>query len=413
MGDLHVELYGVKIGSIRGDWRTYDFIPERGAVARFGVDSTILSLAIPLVVVPVRAGKKRRQDFFRELLPEGRMLTRLAESAGLAAHDVVGLLRTYGRDVAGALQIWDPEVSGEPRTPALERLSEVQVSQMLRRVQEFPLGNKPGSGKTSLAGVQDKIVLAKTGEGWNRVLNGWPSTHILKPESVDQPTVIFDEEYGARLAHALGLTTFKTWIGRFDGVSAVIIERYDRDLTVPGGRIHQEDFNQVLGAVGNQKYQRFGGVLSLARIAQALVAARAQDQLIPLLQMVTFAVGVGNLDLHAKNLSVLHPLDAPVTLAPAYDIVPQAHHDNDGELALAVNGNYRHSALTRADLAAEGQSWGISDAESIVNGTLESLRDVVRSEVPLSAAYSGLVDDIVGFTHRLLDGRRAGLPASK
>lgn len=60
------------------------------------------------------------------------------------------------------MQIWDQEVPGEPRTPALERLSEVQVGQVLRRVQEFPpRGNKLGSGKTSLAGVQDKIVLAQ------------------------------------------------------------------------------------------------------------------------------------------------------------------------------------------------------------------------------------------------------------
>lgn len=109
-------------------------------------------------------------------------------------------------------------------------------------------------------------------------------------------------------------------------------------------------------------------------------------------------MGVGNLDLHAKNLSVLQPLDAPVALVPAYDIVPQAHHDNDGERALAINGNYRHSSLTRADLVTEGRSWGISDPEGIVDVTLNSLRDVLGSEVPLDGAHPGLVEDILGFT---------------
>lgn len=413
MGDLRVELYGVTVGSIRGDWRTFDFMPDRAAAQRFGIDSTILSLAIPLGVLPVRSGKQRRQDFFRELLPEGQMLTGLAEAAGLPSHDVVGLLRAYGRDVAGALQIWDPEQAGEPRVPRREEVSEARVGQMLQQVQEFPLGNKPGSGKTSLAGVQDKIVLDRDGDTWSRVMDGWPSTHILKPETRDHPTVIFDEEYGARLARSLGLAGFKTWVQDFQGVSAVVIERYDRDPDLPGGRIHQEDFNQVLGAVGNQKYQRFGGGVSLHRIANALVTAQSSDQLPWLLRMVTMAVGVGNLDLHAKNLSVLHRLDAPVALAPAYDVVPQAHHSNDGEVALAINGRYRHAALTRVDLVAEGQSWGVRDSEAVVNDTLESLRDAVGMEAPLNRAHPGLVEDVRGFTERLLDGKAAGRPSSR
>src|SRR5215472_14431216 len=116
------------------------------------------------------------------------MLTRLAQQAGVVEQDVIGLLRAYGRDVAGALQIWDPDVPGEPKQPALEPLSSVAVAGMLDHVQDNPLGNKPAGGKTSLAGVQDKIMLARTGERWNRVIDGWPSTHILKPESRDYPT---------------------------------------------------------------------------------------------------------------------------------------------------------------------------------------------------------------------------------
>src|SRR5665648_396680 len=65
-----------------------------------------------------------------------------------------------------------------------------------------------------------------------------------------------------------------------------------------------------------------------------------------LLDQVTVAVGIGNLDLHTKNLSLLHPLDAPPTLAPAYDVVPLRHHAHDGQMALAVDGESRHAALT-------------------------------------------------------------------
>jgi serine/threonine-protein kinase HipA len=164
MADLTVELYGTPVGTLCGPWRSFDFLADPAAVTRFGIDSPVLSVAIPLAAVAVRSRRDRRQNFFRELLPEGRMLTRLAQQAGLAEQDVTGLLRAYGRDVAGALQIWDPDVPGEPKRPALEPLSAEGVAAMLGHVQDNPLGNKPSGGKTSLAGVQDKIVLARTDE---------------------------------------------------------------------------------------------------------------------------------------------------------------------------------------------------------------------------------------------------------
>jgi serine/threonine-protein kinase HipA len=405
MADLVVELYGTRAGVLRGTWRTFDFLPDAAAVNRFGIDSPVLSVAIPLTVVAVRSRKERRQNFFRELLPEGRMLTRLAQQAGLAEQDVIGLLRVYGRDVAGALQIWDPDVPGEPRQPALEPLSSAGVARMLEHVQDNPLGNKPAGGKTSLAGVQDKIVLARTGEGWNRVIDGWPSTHILKPGSRDYPTSIYDEEFGARFARAAGLTSFPTWIEEFAGVPAVVIERYDRSPDAPQGRIHQEDFNQVLGAAGNQKY---GGKVSLERIARMFSATGDRDSLERLFKLVVVSVSVGNLDMHAKNLSLLHLPDGAMTLSPAYDIVPQAHQPSDGEVALAVGGEYRHAAITMNHLVAEGQAWGLAAAADLAEETLAVVLQVANTETPHQQAHAGLARDIVGFASNLLGGRPIG-----
>jgi serine/threonine-protein kinase HipA len=358
MGDLIVALHGVTIGRLSGTSSNFDFVAEPTAVDIFGLDSSVLSLAIPLSVVPTRAHRQRRQNFFRELLPEGRTLTRMAQDADLQDTDVLGLLRRYGRDVAGALQIWDPDEPGEPRHPATEPLTEAQVAAMLDAVREHPLGNRPPGGKSSLAGVQDKIVLAREGRGWARVLDGWPSTHILKPEARDHATTTYDEEYGARLARALGLTTFASTIEEFAGVPALVIERYDRSEEAAEGRIHQEDFNQVLGAAGIQKYQRYSGKVSFSRIAAVVARLRDGDGLTRLLRLVVLSVAVGNLDLHAKNISVLHHGDGSMTLAPAYDLVPQAHLSNDGEMALAVGGEFRHAALTRSHLISEGTDWG-------------------------------------------------------
>jgi serine/threonine-protein kinase HipA len=408
VADLVVELYGTPVGVLTGTWRSFDFLPDPAAVGRFGLDSPVLSVAIPLTAVAVRSRKERRQNFFSELLPEGRMLARLSQQAGLAGQDVIGLLRAYGRDVAGAIQIWDPDVPGEPKQPALEPLSTAGVGGLLEHVQDNPLGNKPFGGKTSLAGVQDKIVLARSDGRWNRVIDGWPSTHILKPESRDYPTSVYDEEFGARFARATGLAAFPTWIEEFAGVPAVVIERYDRSPDAPQGRLHQEDFNQVLGAAGNQKYQKYGGKVSLERIARVFAATGDRDSLERLFKLVVVSVAVGNLDLHAKNISLLHRPDGSMTLSPAYDVVPQAHLPNDGEVALPVGGEYRHAAITADELSAEGDAWGLAGAAGLAEETLATVLQLVRTETPHDRAHGALLPDIAGFTENLLAGRPAG-----
>lgn len=158
MADLVVELYGTRAGVLVGDWRTFDLVCAPDAVQVFGIDSPILSVAIPLAVVPTRAHKERRRNFFQELLPEGRMLSRLAQEARLPEQDAIGLLRKYGRDVAGALQIWDPEVPGEPKQPRLEPLTTTGVARILENVQAYPLGNKPKGGKSSLGRIPDPVL---------------------------------------------------------------------------------------------------------------------------------------------------------------------------------------------------------------------------------------------------------------
>lgn len=409
MGDLDVELYGERIGSISGDWRTFDFATDPEAVSRWGLDSPILSVGVPLQTKPSRARKPRRQAFFAELLPEGNMLKQLAEEARVGIFDVVALLRHYGRDVAGALQIWDPTAPGEPRTPHAEACSAADVAELLREVRRNPIGNSTSAGKSSLAGVQDKIVLAFIDGAWHRALDGYPSTHILKPAPAEQPQLIFDEEYGARIARGIGLAAFETRTEAFDGTPALVIERYDRAPGAPQGRIHQEDFSQALGARGNQKYQKIGGVVSLERIARVLREYTAESSLHGLLRMVTLSAAIGNLDMHAKNISLLHPHDDEPRLAPMYDVVPQTHHQGiDGELALAVNGVYAHRDLTREDIVAEALLWGVRDPRPIIDSTLEQVRELARTETPQSESHPRLQADIARFTAQLLDGRAAG-----
>lgn len=403
---LAIELYDSLIGIIEGDARTFDFSPTSEGIERFGPNSTVLSVAIPLAPNQRRDHAGRRRSWFGELLPEGDHYDYMLAQSGIIRGDTPAFLARYGRDVAGALQIWDLDDPSEPAKQSFKMLTDSQVRALLDDPIGAPLANAPETGKSSLGGIQPKVVLVRSKSGWAQALGGYPTTHILKPRlGGDRATVIYDEEYGSRLARRMGLAAFDTYIQDFDGLPALVIERFDR---AEGKRVHQEDFSQALGATRNEKYQEFGRVVSLRRVADSLTKNAPGQDLLRLARMVVFTVGIGNLDMHTKNLGLLHPEGEDVTLAPAYDVVPQAHMPNDGRLALAVNSRYRHSEITRDDLHAEFADWGLRSPARVINDTLEELQAVAREEVELDGAALALQDQILVFIDNLLYGSPVG-----
>jgi serine/threonine-protein kinase HipA len=401
---LEVELYDEIIGTLEGDSRTFDFSPTPGAISHFGVNSAVLSVAIPLAPNQRRNHAARRRNWFAELLPEGIQYEYMLAQAGLRVGDTLGFLSRYGRDVAGAVQLWDMDHPTEPKIPEIRALNDVEIRSLLDDPVGSPLANDPKAGRSSLGGVQPKVVLVKTSDGWAQALGGYPSTHILKPQLKDEKaSLIFDEEYGARIARAIGLAHFPTNIADFDGLATLVIERYDR---VDGRRLHQEDFSQALGARGSEKYQEFGGRVTLLRVAEVLKLRCPDEDLVNLGRMVVLAVAIGNLDMHTKNIGLLHPSNGDVRLAPAYDVVPQVHLNNsDGKVALAVNGKYHHAEITKHDLIAELNSWSLRRSEEIVESTLGEIEAALVSELPVKGAYVNLRDSCLSFTEALMAGR--------
>lgn len=380
MTELTVLLYGTKVGVLHGENRTFDFHPTAEAIERFGPGSTQLSLALPLSVQQPRHLAKRRRNWFRELLPEGDFRTYLSNQAGLIQADTLGLLARYGRDVAGAVEILTEDQS-PTETPALSPIDESTIRKYLTNPLLAPLGNRPPGGKTSLAGVQPKVLLTRKKGRWHTAAGGAPSSHIVKPElPAPRHSAIYDEEYGLRLARRIGLLRYETSLHTFDSLGALVIERYDREELT---RVHQEDFSQILGASGVEKYQEYGGRVSLARVAEAVIRHLPPHELAHLATLVSFSVAIGNLDLHTKNISVLHPQDLPARLAPAYDCQPHAHRDDtDGRMALSVGGEYRWKAITRQHLEAEFRSWGLRSPGTLIDEVADGLQAAVSEEAP-------------------------------
>ena len=111
--------------------------------------------------------------------------------------------------------------------------------------------------RLSLAGAQDKLAVSiKNG----RVLvpQGYsPTTHILKPDSLHFPNIVYNEAFCLDVAERLGIATVEHAILFFNEKPYLALKRYDR--VIENGyirRLHQEDFCQAMGIFGSAKYQR-------------------------------------------------------------------------------------------------------------------------------------------------------------
>jgi len=128
---LAVELYDTLLGHLDGaDARSFDVALDDGAAQRFGPNSRVLSVLMPLTRVFPRQHAGRRRNWFAELLPEGDQLDHLLAQAGIRRGDTLRFLAAYGRDIAGALQIWDVDDPTEPKTPATRSVDDAQIRRL-------------------------------------------------------------------------------------------------------------------------------------------------------------------------------------------------------------------------------------------------------------------------------------------
>ncbi|SFB04986.1 HipA domain-containing protein [Cellulomonas marina] len=270
----------------------------------------------------------------------------------------------------------------------LETVDDEEIARMLLRA----AGRAGGaSGRrdslTSLPGMEPKIALALDPQGrWNRCVDGAPSTHILKlsREAGSATADTIDTEAAALdLARRIGLTTVDAHVATFGGVRAIVVSRYDRIASSDGvtARLHQEDCAQAMGLDTrnpDRKFQFGRSLPSLLRIAQLLREGASEPD--ELLRLTTFNLAIGNTDAHAKNISLLHPDDGTVSLAPAYDVAMHLHADVPGESAMDIAGRRAMRDVTGPDLLQEAMSWGMPArrAERVVAATLDELRTALE-----------------------------------
>ncbi len=342
--DLTVYLHRQAVGTLRqedsgrlafsylGEWLGR---PEARAV----------SLSLPLREEPFEDRVAR--PFFAGLLPDELARDRLARYLGISRQNDFALLAEVGGECAGAVALYPPDVlpprSGEGE---LEPLDETALAALLSDLPRRPL-LAGGELRLSLAGAQDKMALVRRDGDFFLPRGDLPTTHILKPAIEHFTDTVPNELFCLRLAARLGLQAPAVEIADAEGISFLVIERYDRTRGEDGevARLHQEDFCQALAIPPERKYQGEGGP-SLTRSFDLLGACvhPALDRL-ELLRQVLFNYLIGNADAHGKNFALLHGAEGP-RLAPAYDLVcTTVYRDHTDRMAMKIGGKKRFTEV--------------------------------------------------------------------
>ena len=348
-------------------------------------------------------------SYFQNLLPEGHNRERLAQQRGCAADDEFELLAAAGHDLMGALEVEPmPTAEGIPDTVRHWHTA------LGLDVLEPGFVEMPVEDAAAIPGVVTKFSAVQDGRRYVVRRHGAAGSFILKLPSTRHPDLVDNEFTGYRLCGALGLDCAEaSVIGRADAdlpeqvrfEQILAVRRFDR--TPEGGRIHMEEFAQVLQYEPRQKYGRGLAVdwPAMLRVLDRLSPNPVADVRECVRRIVAFIL-LGNSDAHLKNWALRYPDGVAPVLAPLYDPVCVAAFFED-----VPAGDYGVNRAIDAKLRAF--DWPALDALLRSAGLLRPARlmaiarDTVRqaqAEWPALLAQDGTPASV----RRCIEARLAG-----
>lgn len=305
-------------------------------------------------------GDGRLPNFFQNLLPEGILRKHIAAERACEENDYFELFAACGEDLPG-------NVRALPATLTRAFISKI-VTQDFDALEESVIA-EPLEDGVSISGMQPKLALILSGgryvsglrHGGGHIIGKLPTTQFdLLPEV---------EHLSLRLAEAAGVTACETSLqplsliiadhqyvlGKSDNFLAV--KRFDRDKP---GRLHAEDFAQILGVDPQDKYTG-GSYADIARIMLA-VDGLGENAVLELIRRIAVSELLGNYDFHLKNIGILHFPDGHIALSPAYDIVAYGIYlKGQGHALSFAAGQPKRQILSPASLRAFANDAGIAE----------------------------------------------------
>lgn len=311
-------------------------------------DSIPLSHSLPLRPAPYEG--KECQGFFAGVLPEEQNREIIASILGISARNDFALLEQIGGECAGAVTFIPAGLALPVSKPEYRPLDEAELAEILRELPHRPLMAGSKDIRLSLAGAQNKLAVYVENGKISLPLQNAPSTHILKPASLEGPRfegLVQNETFCMELAAMAGLPTAKVSIGQCEDIEYLLAERYDRHTDQEGllNRLHQEDCCQAFGLPPHMKYQNEGGP-SLAQCFDLVrdISSTPAPDILNFLDAVTFNFLIGNNDAHGKNFSFLYESESgrhTARLAPLYDLVSTSHYPElSPNMAMKIGSRY-------------------------------------------------------------------------
>jgi serine/threonine-protein kinase HipA len=309
---------------------------------------------------------------FEMNLPEGALLERLRNQFAklIPNFDSLDLLAIVGRSQIGRLRF---ATSGMPLATVPEHSinellmyagAEDLFSDLLRRYAEY----------SGISGVQPKVLL-RAQQAPHRA-----ATHIVKSfDPREYPELGANEYFCMRAAYHSGIPVPTVRLS--DNRRILLVERFD--FRADGTYLGCEDFCVLNGLRAHGRYT--GSYERIAeRIEQFVSLENHRSAYEQFFATVALCCVIGNGDAHLKNFSVLYEnAQAPVSLAPAYDLVCTTLYEPRDILALTL-----------------GDSKAIPDRKR--------LRRFAQTACNLSAAKTGLLLErvIAGARRAIIDIRR-------
>lgn len=297
--------------------------------------------------------------FLSNALPEGALRDRIAALAGTHRDDELSLLAACAQDLPGALRA---RPVNAPSAALMQRL----VTQNNDALEPSVVAaSVPGA--VSLSGIQPKLQLSKDRAGRYTFIAKRGRQHFIGKLPAPSYGGLPEVEYASmQLARAAGVHTADCELVPMVSITGNIelhhgigshflsVKRFDRDASARhsghtlGGRLHMEDFCQVLGIAANAKYD--GSALQIMTVLAGLGRHTDVEELVR--RWVVNEL-LGNFDAHLKNYSLLYTAPQSPVLSPAYDIVAYSVFINGKGAALRWLPSQRSpTPLTKAVLKA-------------------------------------------------------------
>jgi len=303
---------------------------EPGGRVTFTYDRSYIGGSRPAIAhtLPIREephiSNNGLHPFFDNLVSEGWLEQAQSRLLGRREVSRFELLLAFGFDLAGAVSIIDPEPSD---------LSEAMLDL------DDPKEMAVLTSRASLSGVQPKLAIVQEGSIYRPARINELSTHIAKFPSANHPDLTINE-YLTTLAFKALLPddeVVQLNIEEVKGLNepALLIKRFDRRPQKDGGgRIHFEEFNQLLGRASRTKYE--GAHKDMAHFILGTDGCLPTQSYL-LYRRILAGLLLGNTDMHLKNFAMFHT-ESGLRLTPSYDQVAASLY-NYKTLALKIAGS--------------------------------------------------------------------------